>query len=81
MNDPFHNPPPNKKLLGNLSKYYSRRINVQHRLVYEIIKNTDGTIDANENLYKMEISIKGMLKSYESGRIIMVCSLIWKFYR
>ena len=34
--DPFQNPPPYKKLVGNLSGSYSRRINIQHRLVYEV---------------------------------------------
>lgn len=34
--DPFKEPPPYEKLVGNLSGFYSRRINIQHRLVYEI---------------------------------------------
>ncbi|TAN25812.1 MAG: Txe/YoeB family addiction module toxin [Castellaniella sp.] len=34
--DPFQNPPPYEKLLGDLSGAYSRRINIQHRLVYEV---------------------------------------------
>lgn len=34
--NPFQNPPPYEKLLGNLSGLYSRRINIQHRLVYEV---------------------------------------------
>ncbi len=34
--DPFKNPPPYEKLVGNLSGAYSRRINIQHRLVYEV---------------------------------------------
>jgi len=34
--DPFQNPPRFEKLLGNLSGFYSRRINVQHRLVYSV---------------------------------------------
>ena len=33
--DPFQNPPPFEKLVGDLSGAYSRRINIQHRLVYE----------------------------------------------
>ena len=31
--------PPYEKLVGNLSGYYSRRINIQHRLVYEILES------------------------------------------
>ena len=34
--DPYQNPPPYEKLLGNLSECYSRRINAQHRLVYTV---------------------------------------------
>jgi Txe/YoeB family toxin of toxin-antitoxin system len=33
---PFQNPPPFEKLVGDLSGAYSRRINIQHRLVYEV---------------------------------------------
>ena len=35
--DPFQNPPPYEKLVGDLSGAYSRRINIQHRLVYEVL--------------------------------------------
>jgi toxin YoeB len=37
-NDPFQNPPPYEKLVGDLVGTYSRRINIQHRLVYEVFK-------------------------------------------
>lgn len=36
--DPFRNPPPYEKLLGDLAGAYSRRINIQHRLVYQILE-------------------------------------------
>ena len=36
--DPFQNPPPFEKLVGDLEGAYSRRINIQHRLVYEVFK-------------------------------------------
>lgn len=35
--NPFQNPPPYEKLVGDLSGAYSRRINIQHRLVYEVL--------------------------------------------
>ncbi len=35
--NPFTNPPPFEKLVGDLSGAYSRRINIQHRLVYQIL--------------------------------------------
>ena len=34
---PFQNPPPYEKLVGDLSGAYSRRINIQHQLVYEVL--------------------------------------------
>ena len=36
--DPFQNPPPFERLVGDLEGAYSRRINIQHRLVYEVFK-------------------------------------------
>ena len=36
--DPFRTPPPFEKLLGDLAGAYSRRINVQHRLVYQVLR-------------------------------------------
>jgi toxin YoeB len=36
--DPFQNPPPYENLVGDLEGAYSRRINIQHRLVYEVFK-------------------------------------------
>ena len=36
--DPFKNPPPYEKLVGDLAGAYSRRINIQHRLVYQVYK-------------------------------------------
>lgn len=38
--NPFQNPPPYEKLVGDLSGAYSRRINIQHRLVYEVFTDT-----------------------------------------
>ena len=35
--DPFEDPPPFEKLLGDLTGAYSRRINIHHRLVYQVL--------------------------------------------
>ncbi|MBQ8044689.1 MAG: Txe/YoeB family addiction module toxin [Clostridia bacterium] len=51
-NNPLQTPPPYEALVGNLNGFYSRRINLQHRLVYEVFyekfehdgKEYDGTI-------------------------------------
>ena len=37
--NPFQNPPPYEKLVGDLSGAYSRRINLQHRLVYQVFED------------------------------------------
>jgi toxin YoeB len=36
--DPFESPPPFEKLVGDLAGAYSRRINIQHRLVYQVLE-------------------------------------------
>ena len=37
--NPFQQPPPFEKLVGDLEGAYSRRINIQHRLVYQVLKD------------------------------------------
>jgi toxin YoeB len=37
--DPYQNPPPYEKLMGDLCGAYSRRINIQHRLIYQILSD------------------------------------------
>ena len=41
--NPFENPPPYEKLVGNLNGAYSRRINIKHRIVYEV-RETDKVV-------------------------------------
>jgi len=41
--DPYQNPPPFEKLIGDLAGAYSRRINIQYRLVYQVY-NTEKTV-------------------------------------
>jgi len=38
--NPFQTPPPYEKLVGDLKGAYSRRINIHHRLVYQVIKKS-----------------------------------------
>lgn len=40
-NDPFQIPPPYERLIGDLIGKYSRRINIQHRLVYEVFEENN----------------------------------------
>lgn len=37
--NPYQTPPPYEKLVGDLESYYSRRINLQHRLIYKVIED------------------------------------------
>ena len=53
INDPFGYPPSYEKLVGELSGYYSRRINRQHRIVYKVLED------------KKEIHIIRMWTHYE----------------
>jgi len=38
--NPFQTPPPFEKLVGDLEGAYSRRINIQHRIVYQVLKKS-----------------------------------------
>ena len=38
QNNPYQTPPPYEKLVGDLTGAYSRRINIQHRLVYQLLE-------------------------------------------
>lgn len=60
--NPFQNPPPYEGLVGNLSGYYSRRINIQHRLVYQVY-NEPIIIDGIE--YQGTIKIVRMWTHYD----------------
>lgn len=39
--NPYQNPPPFEKLVGDLAGAYSRRINIQHRLVYQVLDDSN----------------------------------------
>jgi len=40
-NNPYQNPPPYEKLVGDLAGAYSRRLNIQHRLVYQVLEEKE----------------------------------------
>lgn len=63
--NPFQPPPPYEGLVGNLSGYYSRRINIQHRLVYQVY-NEPVSIDDIE--YEGTIKVVRMWSRYDDGR-------------
>jgi len=63
--NPYQNPPPYEKLSGDLKGYYSRRINGQHRYVYDVLPNTKRLLDGNEEPYKGIVHVLRMWTHYE----------------
>ena len=62
MENPFITPPPYESLVGNLEGFYSRRINLQHRLVYEVYPEAI-TIDNVE--YEGTVKVVRMWTHYD----------------
>lgn len=60
--NPFQNPPPYEGLVGNLNGYYSRRINLQHRLVYQVYREP---VVMNGGNYEGTIKVVRMWSHYE----------------
>jgi len=63
--DPFKNPPPYEALRGDRKGAYSRRINKQHRFVYEVLPDTENLADANGMPYEGFVKIIRMWTHYE----------------
>jgi Txe/YoeB family toxin of toxin-antitoxin system len=62
--NPFQNPPPYEKLQG-YENTYSRRITIQHRLVYQVLPNESGEKDTSNALYQGIVKIVRMWTHYE----------------
>ena len=63
--NPFQNPPRYEKLIGDLQGNISRRINIQHRLVYDVIGNTENILSPDGTPYEGIIRVKRMWTHYE----------------
>ena len=63
--NPFQNPPPYEALVGNLQGAYSRRINIQHRLVYQV---SDEPVEVDEIKYIGTVKIIRMWTHYDGVR-------------
>lgn len=63
--NPFQSPPPYEGLVGNLQGFYSRRINIQHRLVYQIYAEA---FEINNVEYQGTIKIIRMWSHYDGMR-------------
>ena len=64
-NDPFKNPPTYEGLVGNLDGFYSRRINIKHRLVYQVYGDK---IESDNTEFEGTIKIVRMWTHYEGMR-------------
>lgn len=60
--EPFQNPPPYEGLVGNLQGFFSRRINIQHRLVYQVYMDKT---EIEGTLYDGTVKIVRMWTHYE----------------
>ncbi|MDR0305989.1 MAG: Txe/YoeB family addiction module toxin [Chitinispirillales bacterium] len=63
--NPYQNPPPYEKLQGDLKGSFSRRINRQHRVVYDVLPNDENLKDENGELYNGIVKIIRMWTHYE----------------
>lgn len=63
--DPYKTPPRYEKLVGNLRGNISRRINIQHRIVYEVVDNIEMLKDVDGNNYDGIVKVKRMWSHYE----------------
>ena len=63
--NPFRNPPPYEALVGNLQGVYSRRINIQHRLVYQVY---NGPVELDGIKYDGTVKIIRMWTHYDGVR-------------
>lgn len=63
--NPFQNPPPCEALVGNLQGVYSRRINIQHRLVYQVYNES---VELNGIRYEGTVKIIRMWTHYDGVR-------------
>jgi Txe/YoeB family toxin of toxin-antitoxin system len=62
--NPFQNPPPYEKLKG-YNDTYSRRINIQHRLVYQVLPNENNENSIDNIPYQGIVKIIRMWTHYE----------------
>ena len=63
--NPFQNPPEYEALKGDRKGSYSRRVNKQHRFVYEVLPNINNATDANNKPYEGTVKIIRMWTHYD----------------
>ena len=63
--NPYQNPPPYEKLIGDFKGSFSRRINRQHRIIYDVLPNNENLKDENGEPYQGILKIIRMWTHYE----------------
>ena len=63
--NPYQNPPEYEKLAGDMAGSYSRRMSRQHRMVYEVLPNTENLKDENDAPYQGIVKIIRLWTHYE----------------
>ena len=63
--NPYQVPPPYEKLKGDLKGSFSRRINRQHRIIYDVLSNEEGLKDDAGELFEGIVKIIRMWTHYE----------------
>ena len=59
--DPFRSPPPLERMKGDLKRFYSRRLNSEHRVVYEILPDETGEFDGVVVIARMRTHYRGII--------------------
>jgi Txe/YoeB family toxin of toxin-antitoxin system len=65
MENPYQAPPRFERLSGDLRGYFSRRINIQHRYIYQVMPNDDGLCNENGVMYAGIVHVLRMWTHYE----------------
>lgn len=63
--NPFQAKPPYEKLVGDLTGWYSRRINIHHRFLYEVLENRALQKESEGNVYDDIVRVARMWTHYE----------------
>jgi len=61
--DPFRSPPPFERLKGDLKRFYSRRLNSEHRVVYEVLPDETGEFDGIVIVARLRTHYRGIIPS------------------
>jgi len=61
LEDPFRSPPPFERMKGDLKRFYSRRLNSEHRVVYEVLPDETGEFNGIVVVARMRTHYRGII--------------------